>query len=478
VDAAAVSKPATLRSYQSQAVDWMLDRPRCAVWAGMGMGKTLATATALSHLALVDSQPMLIVAPLRVACSVWPEEFRKWDHLRGIEVSPILGTEAQRIGALRRDVQVFTTNYESLPWLVEHLAGRWPFRTVVADESTRLKGFRASVQVTQAGVEFVRKSSGGGKRAMVLGRIAHARIDRFIELTGTPAPNGLIDLWGQLWFIDQGSRLCRTFTAFKDRWFDTGYDGRSLTPKSFAMEQIKEKLRDVCLTIDAKDHFDLKTPIVTDVFVDLPLEARKIYDDMEKRMFAEIESHGIEAFNAAARTGKCLQIANGAVYIDDKASEWKVVHDEKIAALGEIVEEAGGMPVLVAYQFRSDLHRLRAAFPLARELDKKPQTLADWNAGKIPMLLAHPASAGHGLNLQDGGNILVYFSVDWNLENHQQILERIGPMRQLQSGHNRNVFVYRIRARSTVEDLVIERLETKRDVQAILLDAMKRWESR
>jgi SNF2 family DNA or RNA helicase len=312
----------------------------------------------------------------------------------------------------------------------------------------------------------------------VLARVAHTRVKRFVELTGTPAPNGLADLWGQVWFLDQGERLGRTYTAFRERWFDTGYDGYGMVPKSFAMDQIQERLRDLCLTIDAKDHFDLRQPIVTDIKIDLPPAARKIYDDMEKRMFAEIESHGVEAFNAAARTGKCLQIASGAAYINEKASEWKVVHDAKIEALGEVVEEAAGMPVLVAYHFRSDLARIRAAFPMARELDKNPQTLADWNAGRIPMLLAHPASAGHGLNLQDGGNILVYFAVNWNLEEHQQILERIGPMRQLQSGHNRNVFVYRILARDTVDEMVLERLETKRDVQDILLDAMKRRKER
>ena len=200
---------------------------------------------------------------------------------------------------------------------------------------------------------------------------------------------------------------------------------------------------------------------------------RQLYRKMEREMFMQIDEHEIEAFNAAARTMKCLQLANGAVYTDEDGN-WKEVHDAKLQALEEIVEEAAGMPVLVAYHFKSDLARLTRAFPKGRTLDQNPQTLRDWNAGKIPVLFAHPASAGHGLNLQDGGNILVFFGLNWNLEEHQQIIERIGPMRQKQAGYNRPTWIYRIVARGTVDDMVLERLDTKREVQDILLDAMKR----
>ena len=208
--------------------------------------------------------------------------------------------------------------------------------------------------------------------------------------------------------------------------------------------------------------------------MDIPPAARKHYDEMERAMFTEIAGNEIEAFGAAARTQKCQQICNGAAYLNGSNTEWQVLHDSKLDALESIVEEASGMPILVAYQFKSDLARLKKRFPKSRDLDADPKTIKDWNAGKIQLLLAHPASAGHGLSLQDGGNILVFFAVDWNLENHLQITERIGPVRQMQSGHDRNVFIYRILARDTVDELVLERLKTKRSVQELLLEAMKR----
>ena len=204
------------------------------------------------------------------------------------------------------------------------------------------------------------------------------------------------------------------------------------------------------------------------------MKARKHYAEMEKAMFTQLDEHEVEAFGAAAKTIKCLQIANGAAYVGDGNDDWKVLHDEKIDALASIIEESAGMPVLVAYHFKSDLARLLKAFPAGRALDADPGTLKAWNAGRIPVLFAHPASAGHGLNLQDGGNILVYFSHWWNLEERQQILERVGPTRQMQAGYDRPVFVYNLIARDTVDELVIERVESKREVQDILIAAMKR----
>jgi len=446
--------PFSPRPYQVLIRDHILQTPRCAVWAGMGLGKTGSTLSALEALRLVDDDPVLIVAPLRVAMTTWPEEARKWGFA---PIMPVCGSEPERRSALRLGHKFYSTNFEQLPWLVEHFGERWPFRTVVADESTKLKGFRLRQ---------------GTERARALGRVAHRKVERFIELTGTPSPNGLQDLWGQLWFVDGGARLGRTFDSFRQRWFEKSFDGFNITPKKHAQEEIQDLLRDVCLTIEAKDWFDLNDPIVNNIYVDLPVRARGLYRDMERQMFAEIEGHGVEAFNAASRTMKCLQLANGAAYIDDKGS-WREVHDAKIAALDDVVEEAAGAPVLVAYHFKSDLARLQAAFPKGRPLDADPRTIADWNGGRIPVLFAHPASAGHGLNLQDGGNILVYFGHWWNLEERMQILERIGPTRQMQSGHDRPVFVHNIIARDTVDELVIERVKTKREVQDLLLSAMK-----
>lgn len=454
-----MSAPFTPRPYQGLIMGHVLDIERPAVWAGMGMGKTPSTLTALNDLQLLDSRPQLVIAPLRVARSTWPDEVKKWDHLAHMQVLPIIGSEAERRAALRQDAHLYTTNFEQLPWLVEQYERKpWPFATVVVDESTKLKGFRTKQ---------------GTARAKALARVAHTQCERFIELTGTPSPNGLADLWGQIWFLDKGARLGRTYEDFKRRWFQKSFDGYSVDPLPYAQQQIQNALRDLCLTIEAKDWFDLREPIVNNIYVELPAKARKLYEDMEKRMFMELAGHEVEAFGAAARTVKCLQIANGAAYVGESGTEWAEVHDIKLQALDEVVEEAAGMPVLVAYNFKSDLARLKKAFPKGRQLDSDPQTIKDWNAGRIPVLFAHPASAGHGLNLQDGGNILVFFGHDWNLENRLQIIERIGPTRQMQAGHDRPMFIHNIIARGTVDEMVLERVETKREVQDILLDAMK-----
>lgn len=453
--------------YQELIYQHEMLTPRGGVWAGMGMGKTVATMTAVSDLHLVDGGPTLVLAPLRVARSTWPNEARKWNHLKHLRIMPIIGSEAERRSSLRYGADIYTTNYENIPWLVDVLGDRWPFVNIVADESTKLKSFRLQK---------------GGQRAQALGKVAHSRVHRFIELTGTPAPNGLVDLWGQMWFLDKGQRLGRTMEGFKQRWFQRKHDGHGVAPLEFAQEQIQNALRDICLTVNAKDWFDLEEPIVVPRYFELPPRAKQIYKDMEKKMFMQIDEHEIEAFNGAAKTQKLLQIASGAVYLDPevdddnnpKSREWRQLHEVKLDILEEIIEEAAGMPVLVAYHFRSDLIRLQKKFPKGAVLDSNPATIDRWNAGKIPVMFAHPQSAGHGLNLQDGGNILVFFSHNWNLEERMQIIERIGPMRQLQAGYDRPMFIYNIIAQDTVDELVIERVDTKREVQDILLDAMRR----
>ncbi len=449
------------RPYQQQIINRILTQDRVAVWAGMGLGKTSATLTALDILSLVEPGPALVLAPLRVARSTWPDEVQKWDHLRQLRVQPVVGTPSERKAALAIPAHVYTMNYENLPWLVEHLGESWPFSTVVADESTKLKSFRLRQ---------------GGQRAQALGKVAHSRVKRFIELTGTPASNGVIDLWGQVWFIDKGQRLGKSFSAFTSRWFrqiptSAGFTQVEILPHS--QREIEAALQDICVAIKPEDHFDLKQPIVTRLDVELPEAARGAYDEMHREMVAELNGHQLEAFTAAAKTMKCLQLANGAIYTDDEGN-WTEAHKAKLEALESVVEEAAGTPVLVAYHFKSDLARLQKAFPHGRVLDKDPKTISDWNKGKLRLMFAHPASAGHGLNLQDGGNILVFFGLNWSLEEHQQIIERIGPVRQAQAGHNRPVFIYHIVARDTVDELVLERLQSKRSVQDILLEAMKK----
>lgn len=466
-----MAKVFTPRDYQELIIEHIREHPRCAIWAGMGMGKTSATLTALNPMLMTGEadSPILVIAPLRVAVSTWPDEVKKWQHLNHLEVIPIVGNIGQRKSALCTGEwsDIYTVNYENIPWLITFCAkelGYWPFRTVVLDESTKIKGYRK------------RK---GTKRAQFLSRVAHHHIDRIIELTGTPSPNGLKDLWGQLWFLDMGARLGRTWTTFKDKWFKQSYDGFSIEPLPHAQDQIQSAVSDICLSLDPKDYFDLEEPITNTIYVDLPDKARKKYQEMEAEMFTLLEddfetNHQVEAVNAAARTQKCLQLASGAAYVGEDRKQWATVHNEKIEALKDVVEEAAGAPILVAYHFKSDLARLKKAFPKGRVLDKDPQTLRDWNEGKIPIMFAHPASAGHGLNLQDGGNILVFFSHTWNLEEFLQIMERIGPVRQKQAGHDRPVFVHYIVARGTVDELVMQRRVDKREVQDILLEAVKR----
>lgn len=450
----------TPRPYQQLIIDYVLDNARCNVYAFMGAGKTVSLLTAVDRLQAwgLETRPTLVLAPLRVARDVWPFEAQKWSHLSNLEVVPLIGTEDERRAAARRRANVYTLNYDNLPWFLETLGGQWPFGTVVCDESTRLKGHRLN---------------SGGKRAAALAKVA-MKTRRWVNLTGTPSPNGLIDLWGQQWFIDDGHRLGASFTAFLDRWFYKpvrGGDHAKPLPKEHAQAQIEARLKDCCLTIDAKDWFDVGEPIFTDVWVDLPPDAMRVYRKMEREMFVELETASVEAFTTASMTIKCLQIANGAIYTSkDKFEE---IHDAKLDALESIVEEWSGAPILVAYHFQHDLQRLLKRFPGARMLKTKRDE-DDWNAGRIPLLLAHPQSAGHGLNLQYGGNVLVFFGHWWALEPYQQIIERIGPVRQAQAGFDRPVHVYHILARNTLDQEVMQRQKEKATVQELLLAAMKK----
>ena len=459
------------RDYQRAIVKFILDHERGNVWAGMGIGKSSSTLSALDALALTDNPfPALILAPLRVATSTWPDEVKKWSQLNHLRIASATGSESQRSHLVHaRHADIVTINYDKLEWLVDHLGPLWPFRTVIADEATRLKSFRLKQ---------------GGVRAQALGKVAHKRVRRFYNLTGTPSPNGLRDLWGQQWFVDEGQRLGRTFEAFENRWFaykrksDIGAKDKKaieMVVMPFAQRQIEDALRDCTITIRASDYLDLPPLVENIIPVELPAQARRYYRELEKEMFTTLAGgHEVEAFNAAALTQKCLQCANGAIYTGETGSgQWQEVHDGKLEALRSVVEEASGMPVLVAYHFKSDLARLQRAFPQGRVLDSNPSTIRAWNEGRIPLLFAHPASAGHGLNLQHGGNILVFFGLWWNLEEHEQIIERIGPTRQAQAGYNRPVFVHRIAAQGTVDEIVLARLKTKASVQSLLLEAMK-----
>lgn len=447
----------TPKPHQHTAISFMLDAQRCNLWAEMGMGKTSATLAVLSMMKVLGSNyfPVLVLAPKRVAESVWPKEIEKWDDFQHLTCSVVLGPAYEREAALKRKADIYTINYENLLWLVETLDGEWPFMTVVADEATALKGFRLRH---------------GGKRAAALSKVAR-RTGRWINLTGTPSPNGLLDLWGQNWFVDYGARLGKSFTAFKERWFDENVYERTIKPRPAAIREIPAALRDVTLALRTEDWFDLDVPVETDVEIDLPPRARRLYDEMERDLFFELGGDlSIEALNGAARSGKCLQIAAGAVWDNEEEKAWHPLHTAKIDALRSVMEEAAGAPLLVAYHFRFDRERLLKAFPQARSLTYD-HDIDDWNAGKIPMLLVHPASAGHGLNLQDGGNHIVFYSQGWALEHRLQVIERIGPMRQRQSGHNRPVYITNIVARDTIEQTVLR--PAMRDKKAVQDTVMK-----
>lgn len=452
------------RSYQKLIVDNILYNKRTAVFAGMGLGKTASTLEAIRQIKAVrPSLTVLIIAPLRVAQSTWPDEVRKWDSFKNLRVSVICGSAKARRDALLSDADIYTINYENIPWLVEELKGDWFFDLIVADESTRLKGLRARQ---------------GTQRAKALAKVAF-KSEGFVELTGTPAPNGLLDLWGQMWFLDKGTRLGKSFSAFQKEFFYPISRGGGATRwvewklQEGSDKRIKRRIEDVSITVNPEDYFDVAKNIFNDIVVELPREVMRQYRKFARELYLELEGGAeVTAANAAVKTGRLLQMASGAVYVEDGegSDAYTVIHRAKIEALASVIEEANGAPVLCAYSYRHEVDRILKAFPYARVLDKSPQTIRDWNKGKIPLLLAHPASCGHGLNLQDGGNILVFFSCTWSLELHDQIVERIGAVRQAQAGHDRPTFVHYLIAKGTLDEAVKERLATKRDVLDVLLD--------
>ena len=462
------------RPWQKPMIEFGLAQDRVAELARMGMGKTSAVV-AITDARLMASviKRNLVIAPLRVARSTWPEEVAKWEQFKHLKVQTIVGTADQRRAALRNDkADIYTVNYENLEWLIETIGpDNWPFDMVTADEATKLKSFRLLQ---------------GGKRAQAMAKVAHSKVKCWINLTGTFAPNGLADLWGQMWFIDRGFRLGRSYDAFEGRWF--GYQraqdavnahktriARIAFPH--AQPEIHERIKDVALALNPKDWFDISDPIVERVYVDLPPDARKRYREMEREMFMQLKGFDIEVFASSAKVIKCLQLANGAVYtgsdlsVEQDTAHWVEAHQEKLDALESIIEEASG-PVMVVYHFKPDLVRLKARFKKGRHINTKRDE-DDFKAGRIPVAFVHPQSIGHGVDgFQTVCNTIVFFAVWWNLENHDQIIERIGPMRQMQSGFDREVMVYLILARDTVDEVVDARIVKKRGVQDAVMDSL------
>jgi SNF2 family DNA or RNA helicase len=428
--------------------------------ADPGLGKTSITLSALDLLRMGGSRffPALVLAPKRVAEVVWDGEAAKWDAFQDLSIIKVLGERDARQAALRKSIaDMYIINYDNVPWLVEQFKDReWPFKIVIADESSRLKGFR------------IKK---GGVRAAALSMIARFT-GRWWNLTGTPTPNGLQDLWGQFWFLDYGERLKRTYSAYLEAYFqENRYSRRIDIQKGWAAETaIHEAVADRMLALRAEDWLPLDKPQEIPIEIDLPADAMVKYRQMQKDLFLEMSDTEITAGTAAVKSIKLLQIAAGSIW--DEMSMSHQIHEARVEALADIVEESGGEPLLVAYWWKFDVPRILAAFPEAR-VYQGPKDEADWNAGKIKMLLLHEQNA-FGLNLAKVCRDVVFYSYFWNAELWQQMVERVGPVRQFQLGLKRIVRIWTIRARGTIDSDVIESNFGKISVEQALKRARAR----
>ena len=438
-----------LHEYQHRAVDFVTERKRCALWLDMGLGKSVITLTAVSD--LIDGfavRRVLVIAPLRVANSVWKQEAALWEHLCHMKVSVCTGSERARLGALQSEADIYVINRENVPWLVMQYGKQWPFDCVVIDEASSFK-------------------NAGSQRFKALRRtLPDTRY--MILLTGTPSPNGLLDLWSQMYLIDFGETLGRTMTAYKQRFFEQDYMGYKFKPREGSAEKIQRLLKPQVLSMSAADYLQLPDRITLVERVDLPPQVMSAYQNFERTLLAELpDGEEVEAMSAAVLANKLLQYSNGAMYTDDRGN-WSEIHDAKIEALADLIEQNPNENMLVAYNYRTDLERLQKRFPQVRLLDKDPDTVRAWNDGQIPLLLAHPASAGHGLNLQRGGSLIVWFGLNWSLELYQQFNARLH-----RQGQEKPVRVVHLIANGCIDERVMGVLAGKDAVQSALLRALK-----
>ena len=436
-----------MHEYQNKAVSYIKRLKRCALFLDLGMGKTTSTLTAVSD--LLDGfmvNKVLVIAPLRVANGVWAQESQKWSHLKHLTTNVCTGTERQRIAALSSQSDVYTINRENVPWLVKHFGKKWPFDCVVIDESSSFK-------------------NASSQRFKALKKIL-PETEYMVLLTGTPSPNGLLDLWSQIYLLDFGASLGRTMGAYKQRFFESDYMGYKFTPRVGSDEKIRSLINDFCLSMAAQDYLELPERININVEVELDSKSRKFYEQFEKELLAELDNgEVVEAVNAAVLANKLLQVSNGFTYTDDKQN-WQLLHKNKIEALKELVEQ-NDEPMLVAYNYKIDLERIVEVFPDAVVLDSSPETIARWDRGEIKMLLAHPASAGHGLNLQAGGSLCVWFGLNWSLELYQQFNARLH-----RQGQTKPVRIVHIVAKGCIDERVLKVLNNKDVVQSKLLNAL------
>jgi SNF2 family DNA or RNA helicase len=437
--------------YQEYGIQKIIDTPATGLFLEMGLGKTVITLTALDLLKndYFDANKILVIAPLRVADDTWSRESNKWDHLKHLTISKILGKRKQREKALKADADIYVINRENVPWLVSMTGKKWPFDTVVIDE---LSSFKSSAS----------------QRFRALRRV-RPLMKRVIGLTGTPAPNGLLDLWSQMYLLDRGERLGTTLGGYRDRYFVPGaregqivYDWKR---KKETERNVYEKISDICVSMKAEDWLDVPERIDRVAPVRMTGEAATLYKKLERELLLPFVGGDVVANTAAVLSNKLLQLANGAVY--DEAGGIREIHEAKLDALEDIVEAANGKPLLVFYTYKHDLSRIQDRFKNARKLETA-EDIEAWNKCEIPILLAHPASAGHGLNLQDGGNQIVWFGLTWSLELYQQANARLHRQGQLQ-----RVIVHHLVAEGTIDEDVMSRIEGKADDQNALLEAVK-----
>lgn len=437
-----------LHEYQERGVDFILNTPKCALFIDLGMGKTLTSLTAIVDLHdQLEVNKVLVVAPLRVANTVWHKEILNWEHTKHLTYSIVTGSEKKRIESLFKPADIYIINRENIKWLVDYYGKSWPFDMVVIDESSSFKSVSA-------------------QRFKALRKVL-PYIDRLVQLTGTPASNGLLDLYAQMYLLDTGARLGRTMTAYKARFFESDYMGYKYTPREQSKEIIYSLLDDIVMTMRAEDYLQLPPRIDINQIVELPEKLMKEYRTLEKEFIADILDTEIAVFNAAALAGKLLQFCNGALYTDESGA-YMSLHDAKLDALAEIIEENQGENILVAYNFKSDLERLKARFKNAVVLDKQGEAVDKWNNGEIELLLAHPASAGHGLNIQKGGSIIVWFGLNWSLELYQQFNGRLH-----RQGQTKPVRIIHLVAGGCMDEKVLQAIESKAETQDELLNYLK-----
>ena len=436
-----------LHEYQKYSAEFIIGHPVAALFLDCGLGKTVITLTALEELMLdrFEVRKTLVICPLRVG-SVWQSEAMKWDHTKKLHLSVAIGTASQRLSALDKRAQVYVINRENVEWLVEN--HKWDFDMVVIDELSSFKSHRA-------------------KRFKALKKV-RPMVRRIVGLTGTPAPNGLIDLWAEIGILDMGQRLGRFIGGFRERFFVPDKRSREMVfsykPREGAEEMIYELISDICISMKAVDYLDMPECVYNRVEVSMSEKEMAQYEQLEKDMLLPFSDGDIDAVNAAALANKLLQMADGAVY--DENGNVKHIHDRKLEALDDLIEAANGKPVLIAYWYKHDLDRLKKHTG-AVELDTA-EDMRKWNAGEIPVAAIHPASAGHGLNLQAGGSTLIWFGLTWSLELYQQMNARLW-----RQGQEEIVVIHHLLSKGTLDERVMAALEKKDCGQSALVDAVK-----